>query len=261
MRQRRHRSAPVSTLRTRLSLKMRDKENSGPFGEHGESGSGEPFFIIAVFRRMHSFLLLKAGLAVALVFIVAVLYRGDYSWSRPALESLKQLISWDMELDAYVDEAVPAFRTFLGGRENSFSLRERDYSREYPLAWEKVSGYGIRDNPFVAREEMHYGVDLAAPAGTPVRAVVGGRVSGIYGENGAAAVIVDHEEGWQIFYGNLDRLQVQAGDAVEAGAILGLLGEESLWEQPHFHFELRYLNAPVEIPGEWFVLDSLDGRL
>ena len=85
----------------------------------------------------------------------------------------------------------------------------------------------------------HTGLDFAAPAGTPVRAAAGGRVSeagtdGRYGK----LVKVDHG-GVVTYYAHLSSIAVHAGDVVRQGQQLGTVGSTGNATGPHLHFELR----------------------
>ncbi len=104
-----------------------------------------------------------------------------------------------------------------------------------------TSPYGPRINPITARYTFHGGADYAAPAGTPVLAARGGRVShtgsdeilGIY-------IIVDHSGGFQTLYGHLKSMHVSLNDEVRSGMILGRVGSTGQVTGSHLHFEIRH---------------------
>lgn len=103
------------------------------------------------------------------------------------------------------------------------------------------SGYGMRKSPFSRKATFHGGIDIAAPSGTPVHASRAGKVtfSGIargYGN----LVIVEHDYGYETYYGHLSRLLVRTGETVEQGSKLGLVGSTGLSTGPHLHFEVRH---------------------
>ena len=87
----------------------------------------------------------------------------------------------------------------------------------------------------------HAGLDIAAPWGAPVRAAAGGQVivatraGGPYG----IQVIVDHGGGLRTVYGHLSQLDVAAGESVERGELIGLVGSTGFSTGPHLHFEVR----------------------
>lgn len=84
----------------------------------------------------------------------------------------------------------------------------------------------------------HSGVDIAAPAGTPVKASASGKVllSGgnyFYGGN---MVILDHGLGLQTIYMHLQETKVKVGQEVEKGDIIGLVGSTGRSTGPHLHW-------------------------
>lgn len=100
-------------------------------------------------------------------------------------------------------------------------------------------------SPFGPRGSgWHHGVDLAAPAGTPVLAVWDGVVRqagwrGVYG----LTVEVEHPGGWRSLYGHLSELAVVAGQRVGRGAMLGRVGDTGNATGPHLHLEVRTANG------------------
>ena len=93
----------------------------------------------------------------------------------------------------------------------------------------------------------HAGIDLAAAQGSPVTAAYDGRVSlanwaGSYG----LLVIVEHANGMQTRYAHLSRISVAAGQQVQKGQIVGLVGSTGRSTGPHLHFELRQDGRPVD---------------
>jgi murein DD-endopeptidase MepM/ murein hydrolase activator NlpD len=90
---------------------------------------------------------------------------------------------------------------------------------------------------------VHTGVDLAAPAGTPILAAAAGTVAAATSEyDGEPArglvVVLDHGQGYMTYYGHLESIDVPVGDPVDAGATIGLVGSTGLSTGPHVHFEI-----------------------
>ncbi|GJG88212.1 hypothetical protein tb265_33930 [Gemmatimonadetes bacterium T265] len=84
------------------------------------------------------------------------------------------------------------------------------------------------------------GVGISAAPGTPVHAAAAGRVAvaqsiGSYGQT----VILQHEGGDYSVYGSLARVDVQVGDAVQRGQVIGAVGAADPDLPAHLHFELR----------------------
>lgn len=110
-----------------------------------------------------------------------------------------------------------------------------------PLSRFRVtSPFGSRANPFTGRPSFHSGIDLATPPGSPVRAVREGEVvdigtDQIYGNY----VIIEHDRVFTTFYGHLSEIRLNSGDSVQAGTIIGSVGNTGLSTGPHLHFEVR----------------------
>lgn len=110
------------------------------------------------------------------------------------------------------------------------------------------SGLGWRTDPFKrAVWQHHWGIDIAAPVGTPVYASAAGTVqfAGWYAGYGRL-VYIDHGSGWTTLYGHLKRMGVEPGDAVKQGEIIGTVGTNGRSTGPHLHFEIRYKDWPVD---------------
>ncbi|MBM7805101.1 murein DD-endopeptidase MepM/ murein hydrolase activator NlpD [Geodermatophilus bullaregiensis] len=87
---------------------------------------------------------------------------------------------------------------------------------------------------------MHYGVDIAAPIGTPVFAPTGGVVLQAGPASGfGQAVYVQHDDGRITVYGHVNRFFVSAGQVVGAGQQIAEVGNKGQSTGPHLHFEVH----------------------
>ncbi|MFS2136388.1 peptidoglycan DD-metalloendopeptidase family protein [Duganella sp. Dugasp56] len=111
----------------------------------------------------------------------------------------------------------------------------------YPLDKMHVSGFfGVTRTVSV---RPHTGIDIAAPVNTPVHASAAGVViaAGPLAENDGrygTTVIVDHGT-QRSLYAHLSSVAVKAGTRVEAGQLIGAVGESGFATGPHLHFEIR----------------------
>jgi murein DD-endopeptidase MepM/ murein hydrolase activator NlpD len=97
-----------------------------------------------------------------------------------------------------------------------------------------TSGFGSRWGTF------HYGIDLAAPIGTPEYAAADGVVVRAGAASGfGLAVYVLHENGDVTVYGHMEEILVEPGQFVEAGETIALLGNRGQSTGPHLHFEVH----------------------
>ncbi len=143
---------------------------------------------------------------------------------------------WDTRtVDPYKEEpdAIP----------DRFSLWIVDTLDSYvcPYVVKPRSQYGYRHG------RRHQGIDLPYPTGTPVPVAFDGRVRisdyvGGYGN----LVVVRHANGLETFYGHLSKRNVEPGEWVSAGDIIGLGGSTGRSTGPHLHFETRYRGAAFD---------------
>lgn len=90
------------------------------------------------------------------------------------------------------------------------------------------------------RSGAHTGTDIAAPSGTPIKAVASGTVtfaarSGSYGN----LIKISHENGVETWYGHCSELYATEGQQVEAGEIIAAVGSTGNSTGPHLHLEIR----------------------
>lgn len=116
-----------------------------------------------------------------------------------------------------------------------------------PIPNAKGSNFGHRrvfnDQP----RNPHSGADISATKGTPIRSSNHGRVveTGDYFFNGNT-VIVDHGLGVYSVYLHLSRIDVEPGQLVEKGQVLGLVGATGRVTGPHLHWGFRVQNARID---------------
>jgi hypothetical protein len=98
---------------------------------------------------------------------------------------------------------------------------------------------------------FHTGLDFCGGVGTPIRAPADGVVvfAGPLTVRGNATMI-DH--GWGVYSGYMHQseIQVQAGDRVQAGQIIGLVGASGRVSGPHLHWEIFVAGVQID-PYDW----------
>jgi murein DD-endopeptidase MepM/ murein hydrolase activator NlpD len=94
----------------------------------------------------------------------------------------------------------------------------------------------------------HRGVDVAAPAGTPVGAMASGIVSlarpDLYFTGGT--VMIDHGHGLHSIYAHMQEVLVEVGQAVAQGAPLGRVGATGRATGPHLHWGVYWFDEAVD---------------
>ncbi|MFO0583099.1 MAG: M23 family metallopeptidase [Anaeromyxobacter sp.] len=111
--------------------------------------------------------------------------------------------------------------------------------------------FGRVVNPRFNTVTVQNGVDIAAPKGAPVRAVAPGRVvhAGWFKGYGNL-VIVDHGDGFHTLAAHLGSMRTAMGEEVDAGAVLGTVGDSGSLKGAYLYFEVRDHGRPVD-PREW----------
>jgi len=127
------------------------------------------------------------------------------------------------------------------------SLDPNEWAR--PLdRWRISSPFAVaRLHPILRRLLPHRGLDLAAPAGTPVRAAADGTVSRAGWAGGYGLLVeVQHANGYSTRYAHLGSVAVGPGTLVRRGDVLGAVGRTGLATGPHLHFEVRRDGLPID---------------
>ncbi|MFI5492667.1 M23 family metallopeptidase [Actinoplanes sp. NPDC051859] len=107
--------------------------------------------------------------------------------------------------------------------------------------YEFTAPYGVRFG------KLHAGIDLAAPEGTPYKAVHGGTVTSAgYSGGYGYAITIKHDDGTETIYAHSRRLLVQAGDQVKAGQIIGEVGNTGYSYGTHLHLEVHVDGSPTD---------------
>ncbi|HEV7865186.1 MAG TPA: peptidoglycan DD-metalloendopeptidase family protein, partial [Acidimicrobiia bacterium] len=104
----------------------------------------------------------------------------------------------------------------------------------WPVQGVLTSGYGPRWG------RMHTGIDIAAPAGTPIHAAKAGEVIYAGWLNGYGnTVVLDHGDGIATLYGHQSRIGSTEGQTLNQGDVLGFVGSTGHSTGNHLHFEVR----------------------
>jgi murein DD-endopeptidase MepM/ murein hydrolase activator NlpD len=113
----------------------------------------------------------------------------------------------------------------------------------WPVRGRVISGYGSSGGA-----KANDGIDIAVPAGTPIKAAENGVV--IYAGDGLKefgnTVLVRHEDGLVTVYGHASELKVSRGQTVRRGQEIARAGMSGSTDMPKLHFEVRKDSVPVD---------------
>ncbi|MGH8253934.1 MAG: M23 family metallopeptidase [Steroidobacteraceae bacterium] len=143
--------------------------------------------------------------------------------------------SFDQRLDFRTTQ-FSALENVLLGHQLSAEIR--------PTGKPVLSGYissyfGERMDPFNGEEAFHKGLDFASDAGTDVLAVGQGVVTWAGPREGYGVLVeVNHGNGFVTRYAHNSRVMVSAGDTVQRGQAIAVVGSTGRSTGPHVHFEV-----------------------
>jgi murein DD-endopeptidase MepM/ murein hydrolase activator NlpD len=214
------------------------------------------------------------GVDAATTAILARAFHGELNFSRDLRSGDRVSAVFDESGDGGATGEPLAVRVFRGGTTHDVFLHKDPqgkpfyYSKDgastrpsferYPLDFTRVSsGFSLhRLDPVLHRWQSHDGVDLAAPAGTPIHATARGVVRFIGQQTGYGKVIViQNPPPYSTTFAHLSRFAkgLRRGSRVTRDQVIGYVGETGWATGPHLHYEVHVDNMPhdpltVELP-------------
>lgn len=125
---------------------------------------------------------------------------------------------------------------------------EPSFSR-HPVNYSRISSPYNPDrlHPILHIRRPHWGVDMAAPRGTPIRAAGDGVVKFIGRRHGYGRIVqLSHFDGYSTRYGHMYQFVdgLKRGDHVKKGQVIGYVGATGEATGPHLHYEIRLNGRP-----------------
>jgi len=116
-----------------------------------------------------------------------------------------------------------------------------------------ASGWGMRMHPIYKILRFHYGMDFTASTGTDVFSTGNGVVKSTDKEVGYGnCVVIDHGYGYETYYAHLSKINVQVGQRVNRGDVIGLVGSTGTSTAPHLHYEVSKNGQKVNPQNYYF---------
>lgn len=118
------------------------------------------------------------------------------------------------------------------------------------------SYFGYRTDPFYKVAKFHEGMDFTAPVGTPIHATGDGMVTKVERERGGYgnSIIISHGFSYETLYAHLSKINVQRGQVIKRGQMIGLVGNTGKSTAPHLHYEVHKNGTSIN-PINYFFND------
>jgi septal ring factor EnvC (AmiA/AmiB activator) len=143
-----------------------------------------------------------------------------------------------------------------GETKEDYSLNLKDIRKNkgklpWPVKGQILHKYGKQHDSRLKTTINNTGIDIKAKSGAEVRAVYIGLVSIItYLSGFGNTVILDHGDGYYTVYSHLDEFYVEPDQLVNAGDVIGLVGDSGSLEGSKLHFAV-FANQTTENPQKW----------
>ncbi|WP_457640364.1 peptidoglycan DD-metalloendopeptidase family protein [Persephonella sp.] len=231
-------------------------------------------FVKKFFLYLSSFIILFIVLSLVVIFYLHHEVSELEKKKQELIKKNRQLVLENLELKKSIDKKTAEFQEISAKLENieemiglkpEDKLKIPDRILKLSLTTSQIyflfknipngsplketvitSRFGYRKHPVTGKKDFHPGVDLRAKVGTPIYATANGIVE--YAgkkKNYGKLIIIQHNYGFKTLYGHLSKISVRTGDFVKKGDLIGYTGRTGLINGPHLHYEIRYLQRPL----------------
>jgi murein DD-endopeptidase MepM/ murein hydrolase activator NlpD len=150
--------------------------------------------------------------------------------------------------------SITAIPFIQDGKESYFDVDGNSLRKAFlkaPLEFSRISSHfsSARMHPILRIVRPHYGVDYAAPIGTPVKAIGDGKVTAATDEGASGRMVrIQHNSVYATGYLHLSRFGegIAPGKFVKQGDIIGYVGSSGLSTGPHLDFRFYMNGSPVD---------------
>ena len=201
------------------------------------------------------------GYYIALILCAVAIGISGYLYYRNVNDDQANLQNQATEPAAVSQQdGVEAVATQPAGEEDQLAEQQTQPPKAakpasvWPVEGQMVMEYAVEAlayNQTTRDWRTHDGVDIAAEAGSTVCAAADGEVYSVYeDETMGMTVVLVHDGGYTTRYASLsDEVMVSAGDTVQAGQVIGYVGETALLESgigEHVHFAVSCSGDSVD---------------
>jgi len=157
------------------------------------------------------------------------------------------------QVSTFTEKQLVRIRASSARKKTGFASREQTLwfkdGFDYPLKeFTKTSPFGAQRILNGVTKKPHYGVDIAAPVGTPIYAPADGVISmaddDLYFEG--AMVLIDHGQGLISMYLHMNTIDVKPGQEVKRGEKIGEVGSKGRSTGPHLCWRLKWRNRHLD---------------
>lgn len=198
----------------------------------------------------------QAVICLAAYGLILAAIQGPSPISVPAARLLGRVVSEEYDFVAvmkripgadYIKEKTLIPLPFLFKEEVKNPDPLKPGAMIWPLEGSITSSFGWRKNTSTGTDEFHQGLDIEAPLGTPILAVMDGHVSSVnesvtYGR----VVVLDHGDGLETVYAHCSEVLVKPPQLIKQGEVIARVGITGNARTPHLHFEVRRDGTPVD---------------
>lgn len=120
-----------------------------------------------------------------------------------------------------------------------------------PVKGKIIAQYGKYVEPRSGVVNFRNGIEIGSPRGTPIRVVFAGEA--IYADwlkGYGNVIIIAHGNGYHTVYAHAEEVFLKKGDKVDAGDVIGTVGDSGTMSEAALYFEIRHRGNPVN-PSEW----------
>lgn len=191
----------------------------------------------------------KRPLEQAMTFVAPLPQTGPNSGGNGFLLNARDSVTVDDELDDLLldaEEIDSGISSSYNGKldvPSNVRLDRLDFGSDFVMPLKKAritSRFDYRVNPVTGRYVFHTGMDLGAASGSDIMAMKSGKVvSAKYNGGYGKVVIIEHKDGIRTLYAHCSKLLVKAGDKVDKGDVIALVGSTGNSTGPHLHIEFR----------------------